>query len=206
MGFAARQYRRSRFCHLIVVGICAVVSAGIALAASPQSGQTAQHQETVQTGPIDEPRGTEEKPSGPPIAKGIQAIKQVNARCVVTFSVAADALFQVKRWTLNPDAGQTMDALGPLFAKAGKHPVRIESFTDSAGSDGYNQMLSEKRAITVRGWLVNHGFVPEGTPIEGFGQRNPVAPNTKTDGSDNPEGRQKNRRVDIVIDTCSKSK
>ena len=67
-------------------------------------------------------------------------------------------------------------------------------------------MLSEKRAITVRGWLVNHGYVPEGTPIEGLGQRNPVAPNTRPDGSDDPEGRQKNRRIEIVIDTCSESK
>jgi len=105
MGFAARQYRRSRSVISLCWDLCRG-QRGIALAASPQSGQTAQHQETVQTGPIDEPRGTEEKPSGPPIAKGIQAIKQVNARCVVTFSVAADALFQVKRWTLNPDAGQ----------------------------------------------------------------------------------------------------
>ncbi len=100
--------------------------------------------------------------------KGTQAIKQTDAKCSETLSVSADALFQPKRWTLNPDAGQTLDALGPMIAKAGKHPVRIESFTDFAGSDSYNQMLSEKRAITVRGWLVNHGFVPEGTPDRGI--------------------------------------
>lgn len=202
MRAAARQYRGWRFCHLIVVGICVVMSAGIVFAEPTQSGQSSQPQQTVQTGPIDEPRGAEEKPTGPPIVKGIQAIKQADAKCSETLSVSADALFQPKRWTLNPDGGQTMDALGPLIAKAGKHPVRIESFTDSSGSESYNQMLSEYRAVTVRGWLVNHGYVPEGTPTEGFGQRSPVAPNTKPDGSDDPLGRQKNRRVDIVIDTC----
>jgi outer membrane protein OmpA-like peptidoglycan-associated protein len=168
--------------------------------------QTQPSQDAVQTAPIDEPRAAEHKPTGPPIAKGAEAIKRVDAKCTETLSVSADALFKARRWTLNPDAGQTMNALGPMIAKAGKHPTRIESFTDSAGSDSYTQMLSEKRAITVRGWLVNHGYVPEGTPIEGLGQRNPVASNTKPDGSDDPEGRQKNRRIEIVIDTCSQSK
>jgi outer membrane protein OmpA-like peptidoglycan-associated protein len=205
MGAIARRSRGLRL-RLMVIGICVISGAHIALAASAQAGQTSPPQNTVQTGPINEPRGAEEKPIGPPIVKGIQAIKQTDAKCSETLSVGADALFGPKRWTLNPDAGQTLDALGPLITKAGKHPVRIESFTDSAGSDSHNQMLSEKRAITVRGWLVNHGFVPEGTPIEGFGQHNPVAPNTKADGSDDPEGRQKNRHVDIVIDTCGPSK
>jgi outer membrane protein OmpA-like peptidoglycan-associated protein len=205
MGPADRPCRRSRFCHLIAVGIGLMISASNVVA-SPQSGQTSPQQDTVQTAPIDEPRAAEHKPSGPPIVKGAGAIQQVDAKCTETLSVSADALFKARRWTLNPDAGQTMNALGPMIAKAGKHLVRIRSFTDSTASDSYAQMLSEKRAITVRGWLVNHGYVPEGTPIEGLGQRNPVAPNTKPDGSDDPEGRQKNRRIEIVIDTCSESK
>ena len=170
-----------------------VASAGIASAVR----QDQQPRQTVQTGPIDEPRGAEKEPTGPAIAKGKQAITQINAKCSTTLSVSADALFKANRWTLNPDAVETMDVLGPLMAKAGKHPVRIDSFTDSD-----DQTVSEKRAITMRGWLVNHGYVAEGTPVEGFGKRNPVAP--KPEDSDHPEGRQKNRRVDIVIDTCSK--
>jgi len=206
MAIAARERRRWSRCYVIAVGICMVISASNVVAALPQSGQTAPPQDTVQTAPIDEPRSAQHKPSGPPIVKGAGAIKQVDAKCSTTLTVADDALFQPRRWTLNPDAGQTMNALGPMIAKAGKHPVHIKSFTDSGDSDSYAQMLSEKRATTVRGWLVNHGYVPEGTPIEGLGQSNPVAPNTKPDGSDDPEGRQKNRRIEIVIDTCSESK
>jgi outer membrane protein OmpA-like peptidoglycan-associated protein len=206
MAIAARNRRRWSHCYSIAVGICLLISASLAAAASSQSGQTVPPQDAVQTAPINEPRAAQHKPTGPPIVKGAGAIKQTDAKCSTTLTVADDALFQPRRWTLNPDAGQTMNALGPMIAKAGKRPVRIESFTDSADSDSYSQMLSEKRAITVRGWLVNHGYVPEGTPIEGLGQRNPVAPNAKPDGSDDPEGRQKNRRIVIVIDTCSESK
>ncbi len=167
MGAIARRSRGLRL-RLMVIGICVISGAHIALAASAQAGQTSPPQNTVQTGPINEPRGAEEKPMGPPIVKGIQAIKQTDAKCAETLSVGADALFGPKRWTLNPDAGQTLDALGPLITKAGKHPVRIESFTDSAGSDSHNQMLSEKRAITVRGWLANHGFVAGGHTDRGL--------------------------------------
>jgi outer membrane protein OmpA-like peptidoglycan-associated protein len=190
--------------HIARIALTSIFLVGAGLAFAVPQAQPSQ--DAVQTAPIDEPRGAEHKPSGPPIVKGSGAIKQVDAKCSTTLTVADDALFQPRRWTLNPDAGQTMNALGPMIAKAGKHPVRIESFTDPAGSDDDNQSVSEKRAITVRGWLVNHGYVPEGTPIEGLGQRNPVAPNTKPDGSDDPEGRQKNRRIEIVIDTCSESK
>lgn len=191
----------SRLRRLLAAAIC-LASAHLVFAV-PQNRQS---QQAVQTGPIDEPRGAEKEPTGPPIRKGKEAITQVNAKCSTTLSVSADALFKANRWTLNPDAFETMDVLGPMIAKAGKHPARIESYTDSTASDSDNQAVSEKRAITIRGWLVNHGYLHEGTPIQGFGSNNPVAPNTKPDGSDNPKGRQKNRRIEIVIDTCRESK
>jgi len=172
------------------------------VSAVPQS----QSPQAVQTGPIDEPRGGETSPSGPPIVKGKQAIRQIVGKCSTTISVNVSALFETNRWTLNPDAAQTMDILGPMIAKAGKHPVRIASFTGSTHPDNDDLSVSQKRALTVRGWLVNHGYVVEGTPVEGFGKRNPAAPNSKPDGSDNSEGRQKNRRVDIMIDTCGELK
>ena len=174
------------------------------------ASQAAQRQQLspVQTGPIDEPRGAE-RPSGPPVVKGIQAIAEQDSKCSKRLIVNADALFGPRRWTLNPDGSETLDALAPLIAKVGKHPVRIEAFTGSPASpDTYNQMLSEKRAITVRGWLVNHGFVAEGTLIEGFGKRIPVAPSTtnptttKAVVAESPEGRPQDQRVEIVIDTC----
>ena len=190
-----------QFARIALTSFCLVAGAGM-VSAVPQS----QSPQAVQTGPIDEPRGGETSPSGPPIVKGKQAIRQIVGKCSTTISVNVSALFETNRWTLNPDAAQTMDILGPMIAKAGKHPVRIASFTGSTHPDNDDLSVSQKRALTVRGWLVNHGYVVEGTPVEGFGKRNPAAPNSKPDGSDNSEGRQKNRRVDIMIDTCGELK
>jgi outer membrane protein OmpA-like peptidoglycan-associated protein len=77
--------------------------------------------------------------------------------------------------------------------------VRIEGYTDGKGSDSYNQKLSLRRAESVKKWLETHGLAGIRFSAAGFGAKNPVAPNTKPDGSDDPEGRQKNRRVEIVI-------
>src|SRR5437868_1647765 len=95
-----------------------------------------------------------------------------------------------------------MKRLAPLIAEAGKHPLTIAGHTDSVGNPSYNQGLSEKRARTVKDWLVSHSYAPATTSIKGYGETMPVAPNIKPDGSDNPEGRRLNRRVEIVIDTC----
>ena len=177
--------------QLSLIVLCCISALAIgrgALQASQQPGE-------VQTGPITEPRGAEQ-PSGPPVAKGVQAITQREAKCSERLSVNADALFAAGRWTLNPDAGQTLEALAPMITKAGKHPVRIEAFTNSAaGSDTYSQTLSEKRAITVRGLLMNLGYVPENTLIEGFGKGSTAAPKSASRDSERD-------RVEVVIDTC----
>jgi outer membrane protein OmpA-like peptidoglycan-associated protein len=114
--------------------------------------------------------------------------------------VVSDALFEFDKATLSPGAEETLQALLPLLAKAGKHPARVEGHTDSKGADDYNQTLSEKRARTVKDWLVARGALPASTPTAGWGERKPVAPNARPDGSDDPAGRQKNRRVEVVLD------
>jgi len=68
--------------------------------------------------------------------------------------------------------------------------------------DSYNARLSEARATTVRDWMAGQGLIPAGTPIKGFGKSKPAVPNTTADGQDDPDGRQKNRRVEVVFDTC----
>jgi outer membrane protein OmpA-like peptidoglycan-associated protein len=77
--------------------------------------------------------------------------------------------------------------------------VRIEGHTDSVGNDAYNQKLSERRAASVRQWFVRNGLGGVKFSSQGFGETKPVASNTRPDGSDDPEGRRKNRRVEIVI-------
>jgi outer membrane protein OmpA-like peptidoglycan-associated protein len=69
----------------------------------------------------------------------------------------------------------------------------VEGYTDIIGSDEVNQTLSEKRASTVRDYLVQQGLDPASITSAGFGKSNPVASN------DTNEGRQQNRRVEIII-------
>jgi outer membrane protein OmpA-like peptidoglycan-associated protein len=78
--------------------------------------------------------------------------------------------------------------------------VRIEGYMDAKGSDSYNQKLSERRALSVKAWFVNKEHLRDVQyATQGFGAKNPVVPNNKPDGSDDPESRQKNRRVEIIF-------
>lgn len=177
---------------------------------SPAQAQASQ----VQTGPIDEPRATQHEPTGPPIVKGAAAITQQDAKCSRRIIVNADALFKPGRWTLNPDGAETMSALAPLIVKAGKHPVRIEAFVVSAAPEHQNQVVAQRRAITVRGWLRNNGYIPVDTPVEGLGKHSAnTAPTSgkaaaagnsapAPDTSDETGGTLKDQRVEIVFDTC----
>jgi outer membrane protein OmpA-like peptidoglycan-associated protein len=78
--------------------------------------------------------------------------------------------------------------------------VAIEGHTDGRGADDYNQKLSEARAASVKQWLVANAQANGANfAIRGWGKTKPVAPNAKPDGADDPEGRAKNRRVEIVV-------
>ena len=147
-------------------------------------------------GPLEEPKGPWITP------KGIEAVKTEELKCVRRISVVGDALFDFDKFGLRPDAEDTLLAVGPQIASAGNGSVVVNGYTDGIGTDAYNDKLSEARARTVRDWLVDHSFIPLNSDIKGFGKRNPVAPNTLADGKDNPEGRQKNRRVEIEVNTC----
>ena len=76
--------------------------------------------------------------------------------------------------------------------------ILITGYTDSKGTDEYNDKLSYRRAESVKAKLLEFGLTEEDIQeIKGMGKRNPVAPNTKPDGKDNPEGRTQNRRIEI---------
>jgi outer membrane protein OmpA-like peptidoglycan-associated protein len=111
--------------------------------------------------------------------------------------VDADALFTPGRWTLNPDGGETLSQLAPLITEAGNHPVRIEAFAAPGASQAGKESVAERRALTVRGWLRNHHYVAESTPIRGF-----AVPASESPTPKNPQDRRGEEHVDIVIDTC----
>jgi outer membrane protein OmpA-like peptidoglycan-associated protein len=118
----------------------------------------------------------------------------------VRIDLAADVLFDYDQSDILPKAQQTLAQAAQVIRDKAKGTVRIEGFTDAKGSDAYNQKLSDRRAASVKSWFVNKEHLGSVSfETQGFGAKNPVASNTKPDGSDDPAGRQKNRRVEIII-------
>jgi outer membrane protein OmpA-like peptidoglycan-associated protein len=119
----------------------------------------------------------------------------------IRIELAADVLFDFDKSTIKPEAATALNRVAQIIRDKGKgNTVRIEGHTDGKGNASYNQGLSVRRAESVRQWLVQKEGLGQGNlTTQGFGASKPVAPNTKPDGSDDPEGRQKNRRVEIVV-------
>ena len=84
--------------------------------------------------------------------------------------------------------------------KVESRTIAVEGHADSIGSDTYNMDLSKRRSESVSRALVFSGVRKERLATRGFGDRNPIAPNINPDGSDNPEGRILNRRVELIIE------
>jgi len=107
----------------------------------------------------------------------------------------SDVLFDFNKASLKPGAREKLSKLaGILLAYPGKYHLEIEGHTDSVGSDEYNQKLSEDRAAAVQSYLTQEGVKSDKiTAVRGFGKTQPVTTN------DTAEGRQMNRRVEIVI-------
>jgi len=117
----------------------------------------------------------------------------------VRIELAADVLFEFDKATLLPKAEDTLKKAAEFIRQRAAGVVRIEGHTDAKGDDAYNQRLSERRAESVRQWFARNGLADLRFSSKGLGETRPVAPNTKPDGADDPDGRQKNRRVEIVI-------
>jgi outer membrane protein OmpA-like peptidoglycan-associated protein len=129
---------------------------------------------------------------------GIQ-VRQGQGQTV--YSIPADILFDFDKANIRPDADAALRQVSKLIAA--RHPgarLLILGHTDAKGSDAYNQRLSERRAQAVQDWLISvAGLDPRRLSPAGRGETDPVAPNTNPDGSDNPDGRQRNRRVEISV-------
>jgi outer membrane protein OmpA-like peptidoglycan-associated protein len=105
----------------------------------------------------------------------------------------ADVLFAFGKYELQPSAREALAKFsGIVLAHPGLH-LSVEGYTDSVGSDAFNQTLSEQRANAVRDYLLQQGLDPSSIVATGFGKSNPVASN------DTAAGRQQNRRVEIII-------
>lgn len=117
-----------------------------------------------------------------------------------TIELPADVLFDFDKAEIRPDAEQALKAAAGILREQAKGPVRVEGHTDAKGAAAYNQKLSEQRANAVMKWLLEkEKLTSVKFAIKGFGATKPVAPNAKPDRSDDPEGRQRNRRVALVF-------
>ena len=130
-------------------------------------------------------------------AMGDLGAQVTQAQIIVELS--SDVLFDFDKFNIKPEAESELKKLSVIIKQKAKH-VEILGFTDSKGGEAYNQNLSLKRANSVMSWLVQQtGIPPTLLSTKGLGEANPTAPNSNKDGSDNPNGRAKNRRVKIVI-------
>ena len=119
---------------------------------------------------------------------------------VMMVSLAADANFDFDKSELKPAGKATLSQLAADMQPLDVRSVDIVGHTDSIGTEAYNQRLSERRAQSAADYLVSEGVNPSVITTRGMGETQPIAPNRNPDGSDNPEGRAKNRRVDITVD------
>ena len=93
----------------------------------------------------------------------------------------------------------SLDSLVYLLNKYPELKINVDAHTDNKGSEKYNMKLSERRASSIKKYLNEKGIADDRMKSKGFGEKIPIAPNENEDGSDNPEGRQMNRRAEIII-------
>jgi outer membrane protein OmpA-like peptidoglycan-associated protein len=114
-------------------------------------------------------------------------------------NLSGDILFDFDKADLRPAAEPVLAQVVILIQKYPRARVLIEGYTDAKGNQPYNFKLSDRRAVSVKKWLATKGIPANNIATRGWGSAKPIAPNSKPDGTDDPDGRQKNRRVELTI-------
>jgi outer membrane protein OmpA-like peptidoglycan-associated protein len=132
------------------------------------------------------------------VAEAIKSLAQVASvneeKRGTVITLSGSVLFPSGNDVLSPIARQSLDRVaGVLTDQPPEKPITVEGYTDSRGSDTFNQQLSQRRADAVRGYLVTKGVQSERIQAAGRGEASPIATN------DTADGRASNRRVEIVI-------
>ncbi len=130
-------------------------------------------------------------------AKGIDS--QETERGVVVF--LPDIFFAFDKADLTHPAKQSLTEIATIANDPGvlKRNLLVEGHTDSLGTDAYNLKLSERRAQAVYQDLIDNQVLPERISSRGFGEKYPIALDFNADGTPNPQGQAKNRRVEVVM-------
>lgn len=113
--------------------------------------------------------------------------------CTIGSVVLKGVQFELNSSELTPDSSETLNKVAAKMKEYPKLRIEIQAYTDSMGEAAYNQALSEKRAASVREYLVAEGVAANRMEAKGYGESNPIADNGTR------EGRAKNRRVELEI-------
>jgi len=128
------------------------------------------------------------------VHQAMQALGATESALEVKVELPADVLFDFDKADVRPDAAQALGRLATVIRGYPTGRVAIEGHTDAKGNDAYNQKLSERRAESVKSWLVEREKIAaDRITTRGAGKSRPVADNSTE------AGRQKNRRVEVVI-------
>lgn len=134
------------------------------------------------------------------VAGTVENLEVTETETEIRIELSGDVLFDFDRADIRSEAEPVLTGVADVLRQHPDAAVTIAGYTDAKGSDSYNLSLSERRAASVKDWLVtNGGLNGANLTTQGLGEANPVAPNANPDGSDNPEGRQRNRRVEIAV-------
>ena len=134
-----------------------------------------------------------EKPEKFPKLKMVPPVPSIEANSLL-ITLDSGILFDVDKYDLRPEAEEVLKNLAIVLKEADIKVFEVDGHTDSDAGDKHNQVLSENRANAVKNFLTSQGITAEIT-IKGYGESRPIASN------DTPEGKQKNRRVEIIIPT-----
>ena len=128
-----------------------------------------------------------------PRLKMVPPVPSVEANSLL-ITLDSGILFDVDKYDVRPEAKRALASLATVLKEADVKAFEVDGHTDSDAGDKHNQILSENRANAVKNFLASQGITAEIT-VKGYGKTRPVASN------DTPEGKQKNRRVEIIIPT-----
>lgn len=135
--------------------------------------------------------------------EGTTSIKTTNEGYGFAVDISGDYLFAFDQDTLSKESIIALETVLSTYKKFGGFKIDITGHTDSKGSENYNQELSERRANRVFDWFKSQGITESSLTAKGLGESQPVAAN-EIDGVDYPQGRARNRRVEISTQTTEK--
>lgn len=130
---------------------------------------------------------------GVPVAEAPAPVAPVVAPTVTKVTLNADTFFDFDKYNLKPEGREVLDQVAAQVRSIDLETVIATGYTDSIGTDAYNLKLSDRRANTVKQYLIEQGVPADRIYTEGKGKADPIASNKTR------EGRAQNRRVEIEI-------